>query len=160
MISPQVLRTVAAWKSTCRVDQGENLDGHYNIGDTNPSSLALFFSAPVRPNLIVTNLSPSSITKIMDPMDQDMDTDTGLVPNPLQRHERKAQIQQFLASLSPEEARHVARQLANTDFRTDIVAGLPAELLLIVAKYVDPEDIYNFTNVRSEERRVGKECPV
>lgn len=100
----------------------------------------------------------------MDPMAQDTDTD--MVPAPttslegsLQvRHQRKAHIQQFLASLLPEEARDVARQLvANTDFRTDIVARIPAELRLIVAKYVDPEDFYNFTNVSRQWRAIWLE---
>lgn len=110
----------------------------------------------------------------MDPMAQDTDTDMDMmVPAPITilevslqvRRQRKAHIQQFLASLLPEETRDVVRQLAtqlsmqlaNTDFRTDIVARIPAELRLIVAKYVDPEDFYNFTNVSRQWRAIWLE---
>lgn len=107
-------------------------------------------------------------------MAQDTDTDTDMVvPAPVTslevslqvRRQRKAHIQQFLAALLPEEARDVARQLAtqlsmqlaNTDFRTDIVARMPPELRLIVAKYVDPVDFYNFTNVSRQWRAIWLE---
>jgi len=98
----------------------------------------------------------------MDPMALDTDTNTVPVPTTtleasLQACQRKAYVRQFLASLSPGEARDVARQLANTDFRTDIVARIPAELRLIVAKYVDPEDVYNFTNVSRQWRAIWLE---
>ncbi|KAK0740711.1 hypothetical protein B0T18DRAFT_431972 [Schizothecium vesticola] len=98
----------------------------------------------------------------MEPMALDTGTDTVPVPITtlevsLQIRQRKAHVRQFLASLSPEEARDVARQLANTDFRTDIVARIPAELRLIVAKYVDPEDVYNFTNVSRQWKAIWLE---
>ncbi|KAK1832691.1 hypothetical protein QBC39DRAFT_370705 [Podospora conica] len=105
-----------------------------------------------------------------NPMDLDLDLDlddkakdTHPVPDPApiqtlevppHIRQRKAHVQQFLASLSPQEIRDAVPQLAGYDFRIDIVARIPVELCLIIAKYVDAEDIYNFTNVSRQWRAI------
>lgn len=66
---------------------------------------------------------------------------------------RRRNLQNLVLSLTAHEIRELGNS-ANFDLRTDIIARLPVELRLLVARHVDGVDVISFLNVSRSWRQV------
>ena len=67
---------------------------------------------------------------------------------------RRRNLQNLVLSLTTYEIHELGDLVANVDLRTDIIARLPVELRLLVARHLDGVDVISFLNVSRTWRQV------
>lgn len=67
---------------------------------------------------------------------------------------RRKQLRELVSSLSPADIRQLADEISKLDSRTDIIARLPIELRLLVAKNFDATDLHTLLGVSKNWRHL------